>query len=373
MHPEINHQYLLVEIDKIAQLKKRSEIALSEKAWLGIRGYTSPDPKGVRVVSSEDGSPAAHAGFKSGDLITGIDSTIIVTLEQMIECILAKPVGQTIEIHLYNAFSINERLSTKKVTLGGKSTTLYHSPLYTEMRHNLQYGTIVQIGKKASKEFPIAEVGDILLFNHKVEYKDRAAGDTFYHDYHLIETLPNGNELRIVDYSYEAYGVVKIKERDFTIYPYKKTIFCHQHIMKSAIMMKDGMFIADGWEKTLDDLTDKLEELQTEIDEISKTTVMSARTSERNFSKKEEIFKHIERINKEREEITKEIHRKKIMELTVLFVSPQTCADLKTTLKAGDKLLANYHILYPLDFGGAYFTLVHSGHVEAIVRNKKIK
>lgn len=372
---KINHQFLLVQIDKAAQTAKRSQIQLSERTYLGLSGkYQKAEnnqPAGIVVVKAADGSPAYEAGFKSGDIVIGVDNRTLNSFEELTEYVWKKKAGDKITIELYNALSITDRISYKQVTLSAKPPSvggISISNQFTDMLYNLQYGIIHQVGKLAKKEFPMAEPGDLLLFNHKVEYKPKSEGDKLYHDYHLVETLPDGDELRIVDYSYECYGVIKINNGDHTIYPYKNIIFCHQNIRNASIMMKNGLYLPDAWEKTQEEVADELEGLQLEITKLSTQTVMTAQTNEHNYRKKEEIIEAINEKNKQRALLTKQIHAKRLKELTVLFINPETCKQLGADIKAGDTIVANYHTLYPLDFGGACYTLAFPEHVEALIK-----
>jgi chaperonin GroES len=370
---EINHQYFVVEIDKAAQTEKRQKIKLGEKPFLGLKAYTDVkhDRKGIHVMFADKDSPAEAAGFKSGDFITGVDNLTLESWEQFVEYIFTKQPGDEITIYLFNFLSITDRIQAKKVRLAGKVSELFRSVMFVDMQNNLQYGIIKQIGKLAGREFPQAQLGDALIFTHHVEYKSRPENDINFKDVHLIKTLPNGNELRTVDFSHECFGVIKYKDGQPTIIPFRNHIFCHQNIQKAKVLEdpNTGIYLPDSWQETMDDLESKLEELQLQIDEISKTTILSARTNEFNYDRKLEIFKQIDRIQKEKLEVSNKMRKSKLVELTVMYINPETQDTLGQPIKTGDKILANYFTLYPLDVGGVYFTLVPYNYADVLILN----
>lgn len=362
---QVNYQYFLVEIHKQEQEKKRSSIQAQERPWLGLNGYYKDGA--VIVTGAADGSPAQAAGFNAGDKIYEVDGHHLKSFEQLIEYVWTKLPGYELQFRYSSTLEAQSlQARYKDVTLGSKTPALFRSESYVDMRFNLQWGTIRQIGKKARAEFPVAEEGDILIFNHKVEYKDREVGDSTYHDYHLAHRLDNGNELRVVDYSYECYGVIK-KETGGQIFPYKNVIFCHQNIRKAEILQKDGIYLPDQWKKDIEELESDIEELQLQIDSISESTVFKANTNDENYKVKEEFYSHIRELQKRKGAIAQKMNEAELMELTVLFINPKTCESLGRPIKAGDTILANYLTLYPLDIGGVYYTLSHVNYTDLLI------
>lgn len=365
-----NRQFFVVKIDKKLQEQKRNNLVSKNIGYLGIKHSAQDDDdtlNGVRVWDVEVDSPAYDAAFKHNDIIKEVQGVKVSSYAELSEQISLFPPNVEIEIKYINSLSVNrDHISTKKVILGERKFEIFVAPQIIDFQFNLQFGEIVEIGKIAGEQFPDAKLGDMLIFHHAVEHKPRTDGDTMYHDYHLIETDENGDEYRIVNFTNELFGVLKLEER--TIIPYKNFIFCHQNIRKASMQVNSsGIWVPDAWEKSIEEMQDKIDELTATIQEVSSSSIMKERTNETNYKKKEEIKAKIEAINKEKKEISRMMAQKKLVELTVLFIHPKTCEEILTEISAGDTLIAEYNTLYPLDMYGQRYTLLRKDYIEAVI------
>lgn len=283
---------------------------------------------------------------------------------------------------------------------------------FQDMAYNLQYGRVVEIGHSAHAKFPEVELNDILIFHHHVEYKPRTTGDHTYSDFHLIETLPNRNELRIVNTTHETFAVMK---GDGTIIPFQDRIFCHADFKPASFQVADtGIYLPDAWRESEKAMEDKLEDLKAQHDnlqtmvqqdnrQVDASTVTKLESElnrvrrlvskealkkmqdkiddlKKYFEEKESRYRLVEevqkmmlQINKERELISKKLTEQTYSELTLLFINPSTCKDLQIDLTTGDTIFVNTFTLYPLDLDGVHFIIVQPKYVAgAITKSMKV-
>lgn len=365
-----NRQFFVVKIDKNMQTQKRNNLVSKNIGYFGIKHSASDDDdklNGVRVWDVEFESPAYHAAFKHNDIITQINGTKVNSYEQMAEQLSLYAPGQEILISYINSFSLSkcEEL-TKLVKLGERKFEIVLPPHIVDFQFNLQIGELVEIGSIAGKEFPEAEIGDTLIFHHAVEHKPRPEGDVNYNDFHLVDTDENGDEYRSVNYATELFGVLKLSTG--SIIPYKKFIFCRADIKKASIQKTaSGLWVPDGWEKSQDELQQRIDDANAEIAEIMSSNIMKEKMSDQNYKKQEIVKAMVNELNRERRELTKKMSQKKLVELTVLFINPVTCEELQTEIQAGDTLVAEYNTLYPLDMYGVQYTLLRKEYTEAVI------
>lgn len=81
------------------------------RAWLGIAGAESPLPPalagklgrrtGMRVAQVIDGSPAARAGLRIGDILVAVDSDPVVTTTALQRRMVEDAIGQRLEITVW--------------------------------------------------------------------------------------------------------------------------------------------------------------------------------------------------------------------------------------------------------------------------------
>lgn len=369
-----NRQFFVVKIDKKLQEQKRNNLVSKNIGYLGIKhSEQEGDEKldGVRVWDVDKDSPAYDAGFKPNDIIKEIQGVRVTTYAQMAEQVSRYPPNVELEIKYINSFSVNtEHISTKKVVLGERKFELFVPPQIIDFQFNLQFGEVVEIGRIAGEQFPEVNLGDMLIFDHKVEHKPRTEGDLLYHDFHLIETDENGDEYRVVNFATEVFGVLKLATA--TIIPYKNFIFCHQHIKKASIQMNaSGIWVPDAWEKSVEEIQGEIDKLTETIQEIGSSTIMKQRTSDENYKRQEEIKTTIDLINQEKRRLTLKMRQKRLVELTVLFIHPKTNEELQSNITAGDTLFAEFNTLYPLDMYGQYYTLLRKDYIEAVIYNNQ--
>lgn len=78
----------------------------SEKPYLGISGQAVPEsyrsyfdwPEGVYVVEVANDSPAALAGLRQGDIITGFNDTTITSMDELQDALAKCAVGDTVQL-----------------------------------------------------------------------------------------------------------------------------------------------------------------------------------------------------------------------------------------------------------------------------------
>jgi membrane-associated protease RseP (regulator of RpoE activity) len=87
----------------------------STTAFLGVGVDTGTN--GVTITTVGDGSPAANAGLKQGDVITAIDNTTVTTPTALRSAIQSHKPGDSVTVH----YTRNGTATTVKVTLGSQS------------------------------------------------------------------------------------------------------------------------------------------------------------------------------------------------------------------------------------------------------------
>lgn len=371
-----NRQYFVVRIDKEQQRKKRELIVLGGAGYLGVRHSDGQDYKGPGIIltGTEVGSPAYAAGFKAKDIILSVNDVEINTFEQLVDEIAKYPPGTEVNLGYYNSVLLARSKQVKKVKLGQKRIDLENPAHLRDMRHNLQFGEILACGLLAHKNFPHAKKGDILLFHHSVEHKARLEGDMTFNDWHLIDHDEEGNEIRLVNYEFEVLGVLKIVKGKVSIIPHPKYVFCHQQIKKATVQQdaKSGLWLPDHWDKTILEYQAQLDELAAQIKEIQSSSVMKEELSNENYKQIGAIQQAIGMLMKEKRTIARKMHQKKLVEVTVLFFNEKSKETLGYSLSPGDKLIADYYSLYPLDIQGVCYSLARVGTIEAAALKKPL-
>lgn len=371
-----NRQYFLVKIDKEQQAQKRERIILGGYAYLGARHSDNPDYKGGGVLLSgvEKDSPAWKAALKAGDIIYEVGGRQVNSFEELAEAIATYRPGDAVSVTLKNSFSLNQTdRQQKTVVLGEKKIDLENPAQLRDMRHNLQFGEILDGGEEAFHNFPHAKVGDTLLFHHTVEYKARSEGDDFYNDVHLVGHDSQGHEHRLVHYHYETFGVLKLLPKAHII-PHPKWVFCHQQIQKASIQLdeKTGLWLPNQWEQSIEELATELEELKNQITEITSSSVMKkGHKTKEQIEQIRQINETVKLLNQQRARITKKMHQKKLVEVPVLYANKKSAEVLGYTLAPGDKVVCDFHSLYPLDIQGVCFSLARVGSIEGAIFQKQ--
>ena len=88
----------------------------SSGAFLGVA--VDDVGNGARVTEVADGSPAADAGLKAGDVVTAVDGDSVTSASQLAEVIADHKSGDDVTI----TYSRDGTSSTAKVTLGDRQT-----------------------------------------------------------------------------------------------------------------------------------------------------------------------------------------------------------------------------------------------------------
>ncbi|HEY9766550.1 MAG TPA: trypsin-like peptidase domain-containing protein, partial [Chroococcales cyanobacterium] len=79
----------------VDQLVSKGKI---ERPWMGIALTSLPSNKGVLVAGVSNGSPAAQAGLRPGDVITHLDGRSVQTPGQIVQYINGKSIGDRLEV-----------------------------------------------------------------------------------------------------------------------------------------------------------------------------------------------------------------------------------------------------------------------------------
>jgi S1-C subfamily serine protease len=89
----------------------------AQLAFLGIAGDNLPSARGAHIARVAAGGPAQRAGIKPDDVIVSLDGTAVASMNDLIEQLLRKDVGQIVQVGLLRG---GKRI-TVRATLGAKS------------------------------------------------------------------------------------------------------------------------------------------------------------------------------------------------------------------------------------------------------------
>ena len=107
-------------VESIAgQLIRSGKVTASNRASLGITAQTAEDsagdPAGVAVLEVDPRSTAATAGLQAGDVITGINSKQVQTLEELELALSELKPGATVTIHYTRGMGGAEKTGSAKL------------------------------------------------------------------------------------------------------------------------------------------------------------------------------------------------------------------------------------------------------------------
>lgn len=136
--------------------------------------------------------------------------------------------------------------------------SLYLHPNYVYMTRNTQCGVIESISKEAKREFPEATEGDMLLFHHFVQRSHSTKGDN---DKFLVTEDEENRYYKVPSkewggHNNMAYGIL----RDGKIIPHSQYVFLEKEIENK-----------EGWYETPDEVYEKIANIKTGIENLSKT------------------------------------------------------------------------------------------------------
>ncbi len=209
---------------------------------------------------------------------------------------------------LHNNFLIKvvKEEETKRREMDG---SLYLHPNYVYMTRNTQCGEIVGISTGAKKEFPEAEIGDILLVHHFVQRSHSTKGD-------------NDKFLVFEDEKYKYYNVVA-KEgagnnnmtygiyRNDVIIPHPQYVFLEKEIEDK-----------EGYYQTPEQVQDKLATIKASVEYLAKQRITS------------EIKMEILKREAEMMLLTKSLQTKKYLPYKISFSHPSLGIENNTTVYA---------------------------------------
>lgn len=244
-----------------------------------------------------------------------------------------------------------------------KIGSIYISSKFLYMKYNLQYGDVVQIGKKAAAQFPALEVGDKVLFRHTIEsedwrllYKEPSAAfpnDFFRQDeYRVIDGIANNGR--------EVLGWIK---PDGTWVANDRYIYVSTDVKRMNTPLSTSLFIDDNdnsWKDT-DVLMKKLEQMQLDQENIKEKL-----KNIRDPYELENTYKYLERVAMDMERTTKMIHAKKVCVATIELVGPEVSRRLE--VKAGTSIVVeDYQLMYPLNILGRNYLLIEEEYVFGVL------
>jgi hypothetical protein len=140
--------------------------------------------------------------------------------------------------------------------------SLYLHPNYVYMTRNTQCGVIVGVSAGAKKEFPEAEIGDMLLIHHFVQRSHSTKGDNDkflvfeyenYRYYNVVAKEGAGNNNM-------AYGIY----RNGVIIPHPQYVFLKKEIDNN-----------DGYYQTPEQVHEKLAEIKSSVEYLAKQRMTS--------------------------------------------------------------------------------------------------
>lgn len=233
-----------------------------------------------------------------------------------------------------------------------KVGNIYISPMFAYMAHNLQYGEIVQIGEKAQRNYPDAAIGDIAIFHHLIEGSNE---DPAYE--YLLETLPNGDELRLIDCTNNAndFKIFAFLKRQYFV-PTEQFVFVDRKITQIKRQYVSDFLYNTGFEPSEDELRQKLQDL-----EAQQRTLNESLESCGDVDYSMQIIKGIEDIGRERERITQFLNADKFVKTKVTFLHPDTHKELGIDI--GDEVICVEALLYGLDIMGEKYIAVRKEFV----------
>jgi putative serine protease PepD len=82
------------------ELKQLEAGEIVKHAYLGVATATSTEPAGAEVAEVVQGSPAAEAGLRQGDVITAVDGEAVTDPEGLIVAIAADAPGDTLKLDI---------------------------------------------------------------------------------------------------------------------------------------------------------------------------------------------------------------------------------------------------------------------------------
>lgn len=248
---------------------------------------------------------------------------------------------------------INKQLQTEKREKIGNFFIPSHLMDFT---NNLQFGEIVALGTLASKQFPMAKIGDIAIFDHVVEFK--VEGDTsliekemLNTDEHLVDIEPNGDEIRLVkvsnDLGTQLFGIYKDNE----FIPAPNMVLCYKEFSQSGFQLVKGIYVNTELDKkpyveALEVANHAKKEMLRVIQQMPRNEKTYKLLEDAN-SRLKEAELHIKRLNKI-------LQKPVLLDLTIASVSETDSAELKK----GDIVTINKNLVYPLDLFGKNFILV---------------
>lgn len=234
---------------------------------------------------------------------------------------------------------------------------LYLSPKYIDMRYNMQFGTIMDIGAHAQDNYPGAATGDILVFKHIVESQkwrliNRVPNEeTGIDDEHLLVDITSGTEV---------YGVLK-PTGEWLIN--KNYVFLN----KDFKLIKNSEFSSflerPDPEIFLDDsyVMQQIETLKNDLENM-KESAESADDPDAFESR----YAAMQSMADEQAKLGKFMHSKKFCKAQVAFVNDEVKQE--TGIVPACYIIVDHKLLYdlPLQGLGLHFKVAHTKFINAI-------
>jgi putative serine protease PepD len=101
--------------DIAGQIVRDGKVTNSHRGYLGVTVADTSPPVGVLVFSVPPGGPAAAAGIKPGDIITGLDGKPVTSAQELNELVAGMAPGQKVTVAITHA---DGSTATVTVTIG---------------------------------------------------------------------------------------------------------------------------------------------------------------------------------------------------------------------------------------------------------------
>ena len=226
------------------------------------------------------------------------------------------------------------------------------APKFIDMKYNLQYGTILEIGSAAQRAYPGAKCGDTLVFKHIVEaQKWRTLQKNQQEEHNLVDAM-SGNEV---------YAIVTttgewIVNKNYVFLDSEYTLIKNKEFSSLLSMENAEIFLEEGY------VMDKIERLKTEQLQL-KESIECLRDS----YELERQATVLEGLKNEMAQLARFMHSTKYCSARVAIVHPDTTAI--TGITEGSNIFIDHRVLYELNLEGLgrKFRLAYTKMVEGIL------
>lgn len=247
----------------------------------------------------------------------------------------------------------------KQIARREKMGSIFLAEKWNYMKRNLQYGEVIQIGPAAAEKHPGLQIGDTAIFKHIIEEEDWRL---LYRDYNKDHpyNARMKDEYRVVDTTndLQLFGYIK---PDGTLIASDIYLFCSPDIKLIATDIVSSLFIEsdlntwseDKWaEETLSKLA------------VDKENITTTIQGERDAYKFENLHAELTKVAMQMEKVSQFMHAPKLCWITIDHISDNVSREMN--LHAGQTIVSDKMILYPLELMGRNYYLVHYDYIMAL-------